>query len=56
METNRVEEFWTKMSHEDRVNLLKSKNLWDGANTYLWEYLPEQIKTAIEEEFQKSRR
>jgi hypothetical protein len=55
METNNVEEFWIKMSHEDRISLLKSKNLWEGANTYLWGYLPEQIKVAIEEEFENQK-
>jgi len=56
METNKVEEFWIKMSIEDRIQFLKSANLWEGANTYLWQYLPEQIQTAIEEEFEKARR
>jgi len=55
-EKDEVVEFWKSMPVEDRTKLLKSKNCWEGVSTYFWQYLPTQIKTIIEEEFEKSRR
>jgi hypothetical protein len=48
-----VEKFWEEMSIEDRTKLLKENNCWEGVNTYFWQYLPNQIQTVIEEEFEK---
>ena len=43
------EKFWQEMSLEDRRRLLESHNLWQGANTYFWQYLPKEIKDCVYE-------
>jgi hypothetical protein len=55
MSAKNVEEYWTNMSIEDRTKFLKDHNCWEGINTYLWKYVPTQVKAVIEEEFEKSR-
>lgn len=52
-EKTEVEKFWEDMPIEDRKKLLEKNNCWTGASTYFWQYLPTQIKTVIEEEFEK---
>ena len=47
------EKFWQEMSLGDRRRLLESHNLWQGANTYFWQYLPKEIRDRVEEEYQK---
>lgn len=55
-EVSEAEKFWIEMSIEDRTKFLKSRNLWEGVNTYFWQYLPSEIKQQVEEELEKSRR
>jgi len=51
-----IERFWEEMSIEDRTKILQKNNCWTGVSTYFWQYIPNQIKTVIEEELEKSRR
>jgi hypothetical protein len=51
-----VVRYWEKLSADNKTNLLKEHNCWEGMNTYLWSYLPGYVKTYVEEEYQKSRR
>ena len=50
---NKVEKFWTDMSFEKRKELLASGGFWVDANTYFWKYLPNDIKSFVEEEYEK---
>jgi len=42
-----AKEYWNLMSEDDRLNLLLKYNFWMGFKTYLWDYIPEDLKTTI---------
>jgi hypothetical protein len=49
-------EFWTAMSLSDRRELIAKLRLWDGYDTYYWNYIPSKIRDLIECEYQKNLR
>jgi hypothetical protein len=40
-------EYWNLMSEDNRAKILLKYNFWLGFKTYLWDYIPEDLKTAI---------
>jgi hypothetical protein len=38
---------WDSLSSDDRTEILHKYNFWQGFNTYLWEYIPEDLKTVM---------
>jgi hypothetical protein len=44
---DQAEEFWNKLSTEDRLKLLQENTFWDGFSHYLYHYLPDTLKTVI---------
>lgn len=55
-EKSKIEKFWEEMPIEKKTKLLKDNNYWTGVSTYLWKYIPEYIRSYIDDEYQKSRR
>jgi len=43
----KASDFWNNLSVEDRIKILKDYDLWVGFKTYLWDYIPEDLKTNI---------
>jgi hypothetical protein len=39
--------YWNDLSADDRLELLQKNNFWSGFSTYLYDYLPEDLKTVI---------
>ena len=44
---SKTEIFWNKLSHDERIKLLKKYEFWDGFSRYLWQYLPDYLREAI---------
>jgi hypothetical protein len=42
-----AENYWVKLSAEDRLKLLLEYDFWQGFSTYLWDYIPEDLRTII---------
>jgi len=40
-------EFWNKLSINERLKFLLENNFWDGFSSYLYEYLPEEVKDKL---------
>jgi len=43
------EKFWYDLSIDDKYNLLIEGGFWEGFAVYLWKYLPDNLKSIIEE-------
>ena len=43
----KANKFWTELSQGDRVKLLSENNFWNGLSHYLYQYLPNDLKTII---------
>lgn len=39
--------YWNNLSIDDRINLLQINNFWIGFTQYLYDYIPEDLKTVI---------
>ena len=47
-ETNfKAYEFWTKLLVDERLKFLSENDFWDGLSYYLYDYLPDDLKTKI---------
>jgi len=47
-ETNfKAKEYWINLSKDKRVKLLLEYKFWEGFSDYLYEYIPEDLKTLI---------
>jgi lipopolysaccharide biosynthesis glycosyltransferase len=42
-----AKDYWNNLSHDDRLKILLKYNFWLGFKTYLWDYIPEDLKTKI---------
>ena len=42
-----AEKYWHDLSVDDRCKLLEEYCFWSGFSQYLWEYLPDTLKTLI---------
>ena len=40
-------DYWNKLSSDNKLKILQDNNFWDGFSQYLWDYLPECLKTII---------
>ena len=42
-----AKDYWNTLSEADRLELLLKNNFWVGFKTYLWDYVPEEVKSAV---------
>ena len=42
-----AEDYWSKLSVEDRCKLLTENAFWTGFSHYLYDYLPDSLKAII---------
>ena len=42
-----AEDYWMKLNIEDRLKLLREYFFWDGFCHYLYDYLPDTLKSVI---------
>jgi hypothetical protein len=54
MEKSPGEKYWKILSFEEKEELLKSSDFFDGFSNHLWSYLPIVIKDYIENRKNKS--
>ena len=40
-------DFWTNLTIEDRVKILLENRFWCGFSTYMYEYIPEDLKSIL---------
>lgn len=40
-------DYWNNLSPEERIKILREYNFWLGFSTYLYQYIPEDLKTVI---------
>jgi hypothetical protein len=42
-----AEKYWNDLAVDERVKLLQENSFWDGFSHYLYDYLPDTLKTVI---------
>jgi hypothetical protein len=42
-----AKDYWNNLSQDDREKILKDYNFWMGFKTYLYEYIPEDLKAVV---------
>ena len=42
-----AKDYWNNLSTDDRLKLLSDYNFWSGFSTYLWEFIPEDLRTVV---------
>ncbi len=42
-------EYWVNLSIEERTKILEQGQFWTAFNSYKWVYLPDTVKTFVEE-------
>jgi len=42
-----AKDYWNNLSTENRTKLLQEYNFWLGFSTYLYDYIPEDLKTVV---------
>ena len=42
-----AKDYWNNLSTENRTKLLQEYNFWLGFSTYLYDYIPEDLKTIV---------
>ena len=43
----KASDYWNNLSVEERIEILREYNFWLGFSTYLYQYIPEDLKTVI---------
>ena len=43
----RAEKYWIELSTDERVKLLQENTFWEGFSHYLYDYLPDTLKTVL---------
>ena len=43
----KAQEFWNKLSVDNKTKLLSNNGLWEGFLTYKYKYLPEDLQTIL---------
>ena len=43
----KAKDYWNNLSTDDRSKILSEYNFWQGFSTYLWEFIPEDLKTIV---------
>ena len=43
----KASDYWNNLSPEERIKILREYNFWLGFSTYLYQYIPEDLKTVI---------
>ena len=42
-----AKDYWNNLSTENRTKLLQEYNFWLGFSTYLYDYIPEDLKKIV---------
>jgi hypothetical protein len=50
----KAKKLWEELSAEQRIELLRNFQFWDGFSTYLYEYLPETLQEALRGEIESN--
>jgi hypothetical protein len=43
----KAKDYWNNLSKDNRTKLLQEYNFWLGFSDYLYDYIPEDLKTVI---------
>lgn len=42
-----AKDYWNNLSTDNKTKLLQEYNFWLGFSTYLYDYIPEDLKTVV---------